>query len=77
MVRISCFTNCQTTQDLDLRKIGNIKKNLKTSWNSNLVPSPPQKMKLFSIRAKKFWKIEIEPFPQCAIPSGAAERHTP
>ena len=37
--------------------------NLKTSWNYNLVPSPPPKKKSLSILAKDYSKTEILLFP--------------
>ena len=48
------------TQDL-------VQNNIKTSWNYNLVSSPPPKKKILSILTKDSLKIEIELLPQYTI----------
>ena len=42
-------------------------KNLKTSWNYHLAPSPPPKNKNFVDTSKKLLKIEIKTFPHFSI----------
>ena len=55
--------------DLNLESSGILKgqKNLKTSWNYHLAPSPPPKNKNFVDTSKKLLKIEIKTFPYFSI----------
>ena len=65
------YTNClavaerlKVLNDLrDLRKLGSMKKVSKTLYNYSLVLSPPRKITVLSILAKKYGKTEIELSP--------------
>ena len=55
------YTSCRTTEDLVSYEIRKVQKNVKTSWNYNLVPSlPPLRFFFLSMLAKDSLKIEIE-----------------
>ena len=54
----------------DLSKLENIKKYLKILQNYRLVSSLNFKIKILSMLAKHFWKIEIETLPQSDISLG-------
>ena len=67
MVSTSCLFSYKTTQDLRAYKIRKYKKNLKSTWNSSLVPRLPPKIKIFSKRVKKIIEKQIMSFYHSAL----------
>ena len=52
-------------KDLRSQEITTYQESDPTPQNDTLVPSPPAKLKIFSILAKKSLNTEMKPFPQC------------
>ena len=67
MVYTSCFTSCQTNQELGPQEIRKYQENLKALYNYSLVLSLPLKIKVSSIQTKNSLKTEIQLFLQFAI----------
>ena len=59
--------SCWTADDLASWEIGKYQGYLKISWKFNLVSSLPPKIKILSLLAKNYWKIEVELSSLCPI----------